>query len=193
MVNIHSIEKDKNKVIAELKPYEMEAYLKYLINNLYEAFIEHDEEKALANKEAIEEATKIYEAKGYSNANAVESDLRLSIANDVLCETLEAKHEKEVELSKTIVANYYDNEINKLMYSNSILRRLINGYEKEPSEVMLATIKDVAERVESELIGIKPFIEDRRTSNKLLYPDSLEIIEEYYSQYLDLVEKIDSF
>lgn len=48
------------------------------------------------------------------------------------------------------------------MFSNSILRRGIESYEKEPSGTLVSTIKDIVERVETELLGIKYLLDNRQ-------------------------------
>jgi hypothetical protein len=196
MANLKNIEKDRTEVIKDLKPNEMLVYMESLIANLYESFIEHNEEKALASRRLIEEATDLYIAKGYSNSHEVELNLRLDKANDVLTETLEAKQEQEIELSKRIVVDYYEELIDKVYFSNSILEVLIDGYSKEPSEVMLATIKEVAFRCSSNLYGIKLLLEnheDKIENEAVLYPDIIEIIVEQYTIFQKYLKKINSF
>ena len=187
MVNLNKINKDKNKLIAELEPFEMEAYLKHLINNLYEAFIEHDEEKALANKEAIEEATKIYEAEGHVNSLGKELELRLDKANDLLAETLEAKQKKEIELSKVIVENYYTSLILDVSHANSILESLIASYEKAPSEELLSAVKNVAELEDNRLLKQNYLLEKR---NSFIFSEEIEILKDYYNHFQELQKKI---
>ena len=196
MANLKNIERDRTEVIKDLKPNEMLIYMESLITNLYEAFIEHNEEKALTSRKLIEEATDLYIAKGYSNSHEVELNLRLSKANDVLTETLEAKQEQEIKLSKRIVEDYYEDLINKVYFSNSILEVLVDGYPKESSEVMLATIKEVAFRCSSNLYGIELLLEnyeDRIENKSVLYPDLIEIILEQYTIFQDLLKKINNF
>ena len=187
MVNINFIEKSKNKLLADLKPFEMEAYLKYLINNLYEAFIEHDTEKALANKDAIEEATTIYEAEGYVNSIGKELEFRLAKANDLLVETLEAKQEKEIELYKVIDENYYSALILDVNNANTILKSLITSYEKAPSEELLSAINDVAEIENNRLLKQDYLLENKIGS---IFPDEVEILINEYGYFQELQKKI---
>ena len=71
-MNLNQMQKERKELIENLKPYEMEVYIKGLINNLYEAFLEQDSEKALASKELIEEATELFKSKGYINCFTIE-------------------------------------------------------------------------------------------------------------------------
>ena len=79
------------------------------------------------------------------------------------------------------------------MFSNSILRRLIESYEKEPSGTLASTIKDVAERVETELLGIKYLLTDRPEVYTSVYAEEYEILAEEYSIFKNLQKKINSF
>ena len=193
MVNLRSLENDKANIIKNLKPYEMKAYINYNVNRLYEAYLEGNEEIALASKRNIEEATNLYESKGYENSLAIELGLRLDKANAVLVETLEAKQEQEVEFSKVIVANAYDNDIMKLIHNNNILKTLVDSYEKRPSEELASAMKDVLFIVESDLVGIKFLLEEKEITENKLYAEEVEILKDYYSTFLDLQKKINSF
>ena len=90
-MNINQIQKERKDIIYNLNPYEIEAYIKILINRLYESFLEQDLEKALASKKLIEEATELFNSKGYINCFTKELEFRLAKANEVLIETLESK------------------------------------------------------------------------------------------------------
>ena len=193
MVSLRSLENDKANIIKNLKPYEMKAYINYNVNRLYEAYLEGNEEIALASKRNIEEATNLYESKGYENSLAIELGLRLDKANAVLVETLEAKQEQEVEFSKVIVANAYDNDIMKLIHNNNILKTLVDSYEKRPSEELASAMKDVLFIVESDLVGIKFLLEEKEITENKLYAEEVEILKDYYSTFLDLQKKINSF
>lgn len=193
MVSLRSLENDKANIIKNLNPYEMKAYINYNVNRLYEAYLEGNEEIALASKRNIEEATNLYESKGYENSLAIEFGLRLDKANAVLVETLEAKQEQEVELSKVIVANAYDNDIMKLIHNNNILKTLVDSYEKRPSEDLASAMKDVLFIVESDLVGIKFLLEEKEITENKLYAEEVEILKDYYSTFLDLQKKINSF
>ena len=195
MVSLRSLENDKANIIKNLKPYEMKAYIQYNVNRLYEAFLEHNEETALASKRNIEEATKLYTSKGYDNSLAIELGLRLDKANDVLIETLEAKQEQEIKLSKVIVGNNLGSYLGTLTSINLVLEKLVEGYSKEPSEVMLATIKDIVEATSYELIEINWLLEDVERTEKLrtVFSNVIDFIEEEYSTYTGLVKKINSF
>ena len=193
MVSLRSIEQDKVNIIKNLKPYEMKAYINYNVNRLYEAYLDGNEGIALASKRNIEEATKLYEAEGYDNSLAIELSLRLAKANEVLVKTLEEKHEQEVELSKVIVANAYDNDITKVIHDVNILESLVASYEKRPSEELAVAIKDVVKLSESNLIGIKFLLEEKEITENKLYAEEVEILKDYYSTFEDLVKKINSF
>ena len=192
MVSLKSLENEKKDIIKNLKPYEMKAYINYNVNRLYEAYLEGNEEVALASKKNIEEATKLYEAKGYDNSLAIELNLRLAKANEVLVKTLEEKHEQEVELSKVIVANAYDNDIIKVIHNNSILKSLLASYEKRPSEELASAMKDVLFIVESDLLGIKFLLEEKEITENKLYAEEVEILKDYYSTFESLQKKINS-
>ena len=193
MVNINSIENDKKNIIKKFKPNEMKAYLNSLITILYEAYLEHDEEKALPSKKLIEEATSIYEAEGYSNSLAVELGLRLNEANNVLAKTLTEKHEQEIELSKVIVENAYSEDISRICHDNSILKTLIASYEEKPSEELASVMKEIIFKVESNLIGIKFILENKEFTENNVYAEETEILKEEYSTFESLATKINSF
>lgn len=192
MVSLKSLENEKKDIIKNLKPYEMKAYINYNVNRLYEAYLEGNEEVALASKKNIEEATKLYEAKGYDNSLAIELNLRLAKANEVLVKTLEEKHEQEVELSKVIVATAYDNDIMKLIHDINILESLLTSYEKRPSEELASAMKDVLFIVESDLLGIKFLLEEKEITENKLYAEEVEILKDYYSTFESLQKKINS-
>ena len=190
MANLKNIEKDRTEVIKDLKPNEMLVYMESLITNLYEAFIEHNEEKALTSRELIEEATDLYIAKGYTNSHAVETNLRLNKANDLLVETLEAKQKKEIELSKVIVENYYSELILEVLHANSILKSLLASYEKEPSEELASAIKDVA-GLENNRLSNRSYLTEERNSS--YFSEELEILKTEYATFQDLLNKIANF
>ena len=193
MANIKSLEADKRNILKNLDPVEMEAYIKKLISDLYEAFLLNDIETLKTSKELIEEATNVFKSEGYINSLSKELEFRLAKANEVLVETLESKKEAEITLSKLIVENNYFNYISSLSYSINILETLIEGYSKEPSEVMLATIKEVAVIVENHLTGIRFFISDKDLAENVVYAEELDLLKKYYSTYEDLATKINGF
>ena len=193
MANIKSLEADKRNILKNLDPVEMEAYIKKLISDLYEAFLLNDIETLKTSKELIEEATNVFKSEGYINSLSKELEFRLAKANEVLVETLESKKEAEITLSKLIVEKNYFNYISSLSYSINILETLIEGYSKEPSEVMLATIKEVAVIVENHLTGIRFFISDKDLAENVVYAEELDLLKKYYSTYEDLATKINGF
>ena len=168
----------------------MESYIRTLIANLYDGFLVNDVEKMKTSKKLIEEATSLYESEGYSNSLAMELKLRLEKANNVLTETLVAKQEKEVELSKTIVENYYSTLILDVLHAISILESLIASYEKEPSEELASAIKDVAELENNRLLRHNYLLEENNSS---IFSEEVEILKDYYSTFQELVKKINSF
>ena len=192
MANIDSLESEKVKIIQGLKPSEMEAYQKNLINNLYEAFLEGNNSKGIASINAIEEATKLYEEKGFSNAYTIELGLRLDKANECLIKTLEEKSEVANFLTNEIIKNLLNNQMELILFSNCILNILIASYEKEPSENLLGTVKAVHEVINLELIFLKSLLERSFLYDLEDYSEKVAIIEEAYSTYEKLASKIES-
>ena len=190
MVSVSSIETKKKFIIKDFKPSEMESYLKSLVAILYESYLEQDLDKCSSAKTLIEEATKIYESKGYVNSFSKELSFRLAKANEVLVNTLEEKHKLEIELSKVIVENTYSNYIETIINANAVLNSLLESYRKAPSEELASAIKDIVVIEDNNLTGIKFFIEDRSTSNKNVFSEELKILKDYYSTYEELTEKI---
>ena len=192
MANIDSLESEKVKIIQGLKPSEMEAYQKNLINTLYEAFLEGNDSKGIASINAIEEATKLYEEKGFSNAYTIELGLRLDKANECLIKTLEEKSEVANFLTNEIIKNLLNNQMELILFSNCILNILIASYEKEPSENLLGTVKAVHEVINLELIFLKSLLERSFLYDLEDYSEKVAIIEEAYSTYEKLASKIES-
>lgn len=192
MANIKSIENEKKVVISRFKPEEMTAYLESLVTLYYESYLEQDLTKHLAVNKLIEEAVEIYEAEGYNNTSKNELIFKLNKANELLGITLEEKEKLKVDLSKVIVENGIENNINRIMFSNSILRRLIESYEEEPSGTLASTIKEAAYRIESHNFGTKLLLEDRSEIYNSIYAEEYEILKEEYSTLEDLVKKSNS-
>lgn len=192
-MNINQIQKERKDILYNLNPYEMEAYIKILINRLYESFLEQDLEKALASKKLIEEATELFNSKGYINCFTKELEFRLAKANEVLIETLESKGKAEANLSEVIAENIFSNNIELVNYSNSILNILVGAYYKEPSENLLGIIKAVAKRIELELTIIKYLLEDKDFISNEDHIEEVEILKESYSTFEDITRKINSF
>ena len=193
MVNISSIERQKKEIIRTFKPEEMSAYLETLVSLYYETFLEQDLEKHLAVNKLIEEAVELYEKEGYDNTSKNEVIFKLNKANELLGITLEEKDNLKVELSKVIVENGLDNKIKSIMFSNSILKLLLESYEKEPSGTLASTIKDVAYRMESHNFGTKLLLENKHEIYNSIYAEEYELLKEEYSTLEDLVKKINSF
>lgn len=193
MANINSIERDKRNIIKNFSNEEMSTYLETLTVLYYESYLEQDLEKHLAVNKLIKEAVELYEAEGYNNTSKNELIFKLNKANELLGITLEEKDKLKLELSKVIVESGLENYIDRIMFSNSILRRLIESYEKEPSGSLASTIKDIVERVETELLGIKYLLANRQEVYNSIYAEEYEILAEEYSIFQDSQKKINSF
>ena len=193
MANINSIERDKRNIIKNFSNEEMSTYLETLTVLYYESYLEQDLEKHLAVNKLIKEAVELYEAEGYNNTSKNELIFKLNKANELLGITLEEKDKLKLELSKVIVEKGLENYIDRIMFSNSILRRLIESYEKEPSGTLASTIKDIVERVETELLGIKYLLDNRQEVYNSIYAEEYEILAEEYSIFQDSQKKINSF
>ena len=182
MATIRSIKKEKQNIIKNFKPEEMTAYLENLVAIYYETFLEQDLEKHLAVNKLIEEAVELYEKAGYNNTSKNELIFKLNKANELLGKSLEEKEKLKVDLSKVIVENGIENNINRIMFSNSILRRLIESYEEEPSGTLASTIKEAAYRIESHNFGTKLLLEDRSEIYNSIYAEEYEILKEEYEK-----------
>lgn len=192
-MNLNQMQKERKELLNNLNPFEMEAYIKILINRLYESFIEQDIEEVLASKKLIEEATSLFQSKGFINSFTKELEFRLAKANDVLIKTLEEKGKAEANLSEIIAESIYSNNIELVNYSNSILTILVGAYNKEPSENLASVIKAVAKRIELELTVIGYLLEDENFLSNEDHAEEVEILIESYSTYEDLVHKINTF
>lgn len=191
MVNVNSIERDKQQIIKNFNPKEMEAYLKSLVNLYYESFLTQDKEKHLAVTKLIEEAVKIYEAEGYNNTSYNRLVYEVNKANELLTETLIEKEEL-AKAGKYFLSEYYSNKINYLIHNNVILKDLIEVYTEAPSEILLKNIKHILGNISSDVIGIKILLEED-VPEDFPFKEDIEILEEYYSIFLDLQKKINSF
>ena len=191
MVNVNSIERDKQQIIKNFNPKEMEAYLKSLVNLYYESFLTQDKEKHLAVTKLIEEAVKIYEAEGYNNTSYNRLVYEVNKANELLTETLIEKEEL-AKAGKYFLSEYYSNKINYLIHNNVILKDLIEVYTEAPSEILLENTKHILGNISSDLIGTKILLEED-VPDDFPFKEDIEILEEYYSIFLDLQKKINSF
>lgn len=191
MVNVNSIERDKQQIIKNFNPKEMEAYLKSLVNLYYESFLTQDKEKHLAVTKLIEEAVKIYEAEGYNNTSYNRLVYEVNKANELLTETLIEKEEL-AKAGKYFLSEYYSNKINYLIHNNVILKDLIEVYTEAPSEILLENTKHILGNISSDVIGIKILLEED-VPDDFPFKEDIEILEEYYSIFLDLQKKINSF
>ena len=192
MVNVNAIEKQKKEIIKNFKPEEFEAYLKSLVSLYYESFLTQDKEKHLAVNTLIEEAVELYEAKGYDNTSYNKLVFEVNKANELLTETL-IKKEEILKSAKYFLAESYSNKIYYLIHNNVILKDLIEVYEKAPSEILLENTKHILGNIESDLIGIKFLLEEKEVPENYLFKEDLEIMEEYYLEFLELQKKINSF
>lgn len=192
MATIRSIEKEKRNIIRNFKPEEMSAYLETLVALYYETYLEQDLEKHLEVNKLIEEAVELYESVGYNNTSKNELIFKLNKANELLGVTISEKDSLKVEISKVIVETGLDNKINRIMFSNSILKLLLESYEKEPSGTLASTIKEAAYRIESHNLGTKLLLEDRSEIYNSIYAEEYELLKEEYSTLEDLVKKSNS-
>ena len=190
MVSVSSIETERKFIIKDFKPSEMEAYLKSLINLYYESFLMQDKEKHKAVTSLIEEAIKVY-SKKYENTSYNRLVYEVNKANDLLTETLIEKEEL-LNVAKNYVEEYYSNKILYLIHNNVILKDLIEVYEKEPSEILLENTKHILSNIEMDLTGTK-YILEKEVPEDFPYMEDIEIIREYYSEYLELSERIRNF
>lgn len=187
MANSYSIERNKNNLIKNFKPEEFEVYLKSLVNLYYESFLTQEKKKHLTVTKLIKEAVNIYENK-YSNIKYNKLVYEVNKANKLLKKTL-IKKEKEEQY---FLNEFYNNKITYLIHNNIILKDLIEVYEKEPSEILLENTKHILRNIETDLIGIKYLLEKEVPENHYLL-EYVEVIKEFYSEFLELQEKINSF
>ena len=190
MVNLKSIEKEKQNIIKNFKPEEFEAYLKSLVSLYYEAYLNQDREKHLTAEKLIEEAVELYEV-NYTNVKYNSLIYQVNKANELLRETL-IKKDEILNSAKYFLAEYYSNKIDYLIHNNVVLKDLIEIYEKEPSEIALENTKHILGNIEAELIGTK-FLLEKDVPKDYPFKEDIEIIEEYYSEFLKLQKKINSF
>lgn len=188
MVNFNKLETEKKDILKNLNPMEMEFYLRNLISNLYESFINNDTEKALTSKECIEEATDIFKKEGYYNTLSKELSLRLSKANEVLINTLIEKDKLDSYIVEEILSNHIVTVIN----ANTVLESLITSYNTTPSKALATAIKDVAEIESTNLLGVKYLLESDVPEDNPYY-EEIEILKDYYSSFENKVVKINSF
>ena len=190
MANVNVIERQKKEIIKNFKPEEFEAYLKSLVSLYYEAYLNQDREKHLTAEKLIEEAVELYEV-NYTNVKYNSLIYQVNKANELLRETL-IKKDEILNSAKYFLAEYYSNKIDYLIHNNVVLKDLIEIYEKEPSEIALENTKHILGNIEAELIGTK-FLLEKDVPKDYPFKEDIEIIEEYYSEFLKLQKKINSF
>lgn len=191
MANVNAIERQKKEIIKNFEPEEFEAYLKSLVSLYYESFLEQNKEKHLAVTKLIEEAVKVYGTK-YTNVKYNNLVFQVNKANELLTETLIEK-DKILQSAKYFLNEHYSNKINYLIHNNVILKDFIEIYEKAPSEIALENTKHILLNIEMDLAGIKYLLEEKEVPENYPFKEDLEIIEEYYSEFLELQKKINSF
>lgn len=192
-MDLTKINETKKDILKNFKPVEMEAYIKSLISNLYEAFINNDSDKALASKELIEEATSIYGSNYNNNKLVIELKLRLASANEWLIKTLEEKNNIENLLHEETLSNLFTNQIETLTYSNMILNILVSAYEREPSENLLRTVKEVHDIIKLELTFSKVLLENNYLVGLVDHKEKIDLIQDSYNRYEKIATKIDTF
>ena len=179
MNNIKSLERKKEETISNMNPEELKAYQKLLIQRLYKAFIELNEEEALKSKRNIEETTSLVEDK-YSNALEMELKLRLDEANKNLIKVLEDNK----ELSKYYLERIHEDYIDIIGLSNAILKALLSFNESSNPKGFKELILDIFESIDERLKLISFYIglfEDEDILPNTDQEDFLinELIEEY--------------
>lgn len=179
MNNIKSLERKKEETISNMNPEELKAYQKLLIQRLYKAFIELNEEEALKSKRNIEETTSLVEDK-YSNALEMELKLRLDEANKNLIKVLEDNK----ELSKYYLERIHEDYIDIIGLSNAILKALLSFNESSNPKGFKELILDIFESIDERLKLISFYIglfEDEYILPNTDQEDFLinELIEEY--------------
>lgn len=190
MVNVNGIKRNKKQIIKNFNPEEFEAYLKSLVNLYYESFLTQDRKKHLAVNTLIEEAVNVYKDK-YTNVKYNSLVYQVNKANELLTETL-IKKDELAKAGNYFLSEYYSNKIKYLIHNNVILKDLIEVYEKAPSEILLENTKHILGNISSDLIGIKILLEED-VPEDFPFKEDVEIIEEYYLEFLDLQKKINSF
>lgn len=155
------IEKQYREYVKDMPVQEFHIFQTLLIYKLYEGFIEHDERKALTNKERIEELTEIYEEK-YTNVFNNELKKRLRIANEKLIEQLEENRNLSIYYLEMI----HDEHKDLIRLSNQILKALLLYYESNEGKETKKLIKDIFEMTKDSIQFISFYI-------KLLYKEDL--------------------
>ena len=192
MVSISNIEMDLDKAIKELEPNVMKQYIKFNVNNLYEAFLTGNEEEALASKEVIEKATKLYTQKGYENSICIELGLRLDKANSVLIDTLTERDNIKYNLSCLLTEGYYNKIYDKLKFINRLFE-LISSEEASASEGNIL-VKNIVELISLNICDIEIFIkshEKRAEENKLYDTYLYELILSEYEKFKNYYNKFE--
>lgn len=72
------------------------------------------------------------------------------------------------------------------------MKDLIEVYTEAPSEILLENTKHILGNISSDLVGIKILLEED-VSEDFPFKEDVEIMEEYYSEFLQLQKKINSF
>ena len=185
MDNYKAINEAKKNVLRKFNPTEMESYVKKLIANLYEGYLEQDKDKALASKELIEEATEVFTEEGYYNSFTKELEFRLAKANEVLVETLTEKDNIAIRLSEVII----DNELRTLSFMDLTLTNLLAIHEETPSTELASRMGAINHEVKHELFIVKNLLE-LTSEYSVIDPTAREQLENHVGKLEDLGNKI---
>ena len=187
MKNVNYIEKHFKECIKDMDSLEFGLYQRYFIINLYEAFIENDEEKALKYKEMLEDISKYYN-ENHSNVYLKEIERRLDTANDFLIKALEENR----NTTMLYIEASYSEDNNIISLSNQILKALIEYKETNEEKVPKKLIEDILEITELRIEHIKYFIDlhedNPELSKDMGYP--LYWLIKEYDEYQELKEQI---
>ncbi len=154
MKNIDYIEKQFKECIKDMPILEFKLYQLSFIEGLYEAFIEHDEKKALRYKNMIEDTTRYY-SENHDHVYINELKVRLRTANEFLIKALE---ENNKSISFFIEESYQDYN-NLTCLSTEILKALLEYAKTNEGKESKTMIKKVLGITEDNLKSIKCFID----------------------------------
>ena len=127
---------------------------------------------------------------GYENSQCVEVGLRLDKANELLCTLLEEKQELKVELSRRLVDEYRNNIIESLMYTNTILEKLLVSWEVDPTGKLGSTIDDLLLYMTNHNFRAKLFLENHNVDDDI-DSESCEIIRDEFCKFNELKDRVE--
>ena len=189
-MTVSSIEKSKKEIISNFNPSEMEAYVKLLVTNLYDAFLELDEGKALMNSKLLKEATDIYTAAGYSNSLTKELEFRLDKANELLAVTLDKKKNIVEYLLEYMLKIKYD----KLLLYNRIIKLFLQEYHISKDECIVSMLKKLV--LEFDVSDIKIYIDENNNtaSGEVEVYDVIlfEMVVNEYNNFTEMVAEVEA-